>query len=327
MNKKIELLEQLRTYMLSNDEEWILCKELAQRNNGWFIPEFIELAVNTICEHYLEPQKLKEYASKFTNTNELKVIGITMAGNLPMVGFHDFLSVFLSPHKQRVKFSSKDNTLLPHLFSKMHSWDSSIQDDFGSSEFIRDCDAYIATGSNQSALVFKQYFAKYPHIIRNNKTSVAILDGTETDQELEALSDDVYFYFGLGCRNVTKLYIPKGYNFEMLLNIFRKYDELKNHNKYRNNFDYNLALYILNNQYYMSNESLLMVENESIYSPISVLHYEFYESVHDVKTSLQVNENLQAIIGKNFIPFGSAQYPELTDFADGINTVDFLNSL
>jgi hypothetical protein len=250
-----------------------------------------------------------------------------MAGNIPMVGFHDFLCVFLSGHRIHIKLSSKDEVLMKHIIEKMIEWDESLKEVIVISEMLKGCDAYIATGSNNSANYFEYYFAKYPHIIRKNRTSVAILTGKETTEELEALADDVYQYYGLGCRNVTKLYVPMDYDFINLLNAFRKYDHLKDHNKYRNNIDYNLAIYILNNQYYMSNDSLLMVENESIFSPISVLHYEFYEKLETIIESLSHRNDLQAIVGHDFIPFGEAQKPMLTDFADGVNTIEFLNSL
>jgi len=192
---------------------------------------------------------------------------------------------------------------------------------------LKNCDAYIATGSNTSANYFEYYFAKYPNIIRKNRTSVGIITGTETTEELTALADDVYMYCGLGCRNVTKLYVPKGYDFLPMLTAFRKYDHLKDVNKYRNNLDYNLALYMINNQFYMNNDSLLMVENSSIFSPVAVLHYEYYSDLQLALESLPENQSIQAIVGQNYIPFGAAQKPTLSDFADGVNTIEFLNSL
>jgi hypothetical protein len=314
----------------SEDEQLAAIKEIAERKNGWFTLDFINQSIYSIYNHYLNEYELIEFASLIKTAeskNKCLTIGLVMAGNIPMVGFHDFLCIFLSGHLIHIKLSSKDEVLMKHIIEKMIEWDESLKEVIIISDILKGCDAYIATGSNNSANYFEYYFAKYPHIIRKNRTSVAILTGKETTEELEALADDVYQYYGLGCRNVTKLYVPTDYDFINLLNAFRKYDHLKDHNKYRNNIDYNLAIYILNNQYYMSNDSLLMVENESIFSPISVLHYEFYDKLETIIESLSHRNDLQAIIGHDFIPFGEAQKPMLTDFADGVNTIEFLNSL
>jgi hypothetical protein len=330
IENRIELLLRLKSYLESEDQHLASIKEIAERKNGWFTLDFINQSIYSICNHYLNEYELIAFASLIKTAeskNKCLTIGLVMAGNIPMVGFHDFLCVFLSGHRIHIKLSSKDEVLMKHIIEKMIEWDESLKEVIVISEMLKGCDAYIATGSNNSANYFEYYFAKYPHIIRKNRTSVAILTGKETTEELEALADDVYQYYGLGCRNVTKLYVPMDYDFINLLNAFRKYDHLKDHNKYRNNIDYNLAIYILNNQYYMSNDSLLMVENESIFSPISVLHYEFYEKLETIIESLSHRNDLQAIVGHDFIPFGEAQKPMLTDFADGVNTIEFLNSL
>jgi len=330
IQKRIEILLRLNEYILKNDVTWQSVKEKAERQNAWFTNEFIELAVSSISQYYLEKEALIEFAAGIQSA-ELKdkklTVGITMAGNIPLVGFHDFLCVFLSGHKQRIKFSTKDDVLLPHIIQKLYEWVESTQELVVSSEMLKGCDVYIATGSNNSAKYFDYYFQKYPHIIRKNRTSVAILSGNESEKELEHLADDVYQYFGLGCRNVTKLYVPQEYDFVPLLNAFRKYDQLKHHNKFRNNYDYNLALMMLNKQYYMTNESMLLIENPSNFSAIAVLHYEFYTDKNRLLNSLKENTDIQAICGPENIPFGKAQTPALTDFADGVNTIEFLNSL
>jgi hypothetical protein len=222
-----------------------------------------------------------------------------MAGNIPLVGFHDFLSVFISGHKAIIKASSKDEVLIRHLAEKLIEWSGTTPaEDNGLNEMIvfqdmlKDCDAYIATGSNNSARYFEYYFKKYPHIIRRNRTSVAILDDNETTKELEELADDVHLYFGMGCRNVTKIFVPKGYEFIPLLTAFKKYDHFKDHNKYKNNYDYNLALHILNGKFYMANESIILLENSSIFSPISQLNYEFYTDKKTVEESLRSTDDV-----------------------------------
>lgn len=324
--QRIENLLQIKNYILGNEQEWQEVKFRAERQNAWFTQQFIEKSLKNICDLYLNEENLSNYAAQLITAeqkNKRTCVGITMAGNIPLVGFHDFLTVYLSGHSQRIKFSSKDDVLLPHLMEKLFSMDPRNQEIIQNALMLKNCDAYIATGSNSSAIYFEKYFAKYPHIIRKNKTSVAILTGKETKDDLEKLADDVYLYFGLGCRNVSKIFVPEGYNFELLLSSFNKYDALKNHHKYRNNYDYNLAIFILNNQYYMSNESLLLSENQYNYSAISVLNFEYYKD----SPSLTNLQEIQAFIGADYLPFGSSQSPSLFDFADGINTIDFVNSL
>ena len=240
-----------------------------------------------------------------------------MAGNIPLVGFHDMLWVFITGHIACIKLSSKDQVLLKHLVETMASWNEEVSRLIIFSEMLKGCDAYIATGSNNSAGHFEYYFGKYPNIIRRNRTSVAILTGKETTDELEKLADDVYLYFGLGCRNVTKIFVPENYDFIKSLTVFKKYNYLADHHKYKNNYDYNLAILLLNKKVYMSNESILLAEESSVFSPISQLNYEYYNNETDLAESLKQNNSLQCIVGKNFIPFGQAQNPSLNDFADG----------
>lgn len=330
LEDRIQLLLKLNQFLGANSPELIEVKEKAQRMNGWFTQEFIDQAIKQISNFYLEETKLREFAKDLITAeskNKQLKIGITMAGNIPLVGFHDFLCAFLSGHTQIIKFSSKDDVLLPYLISLLYSWNEHARELVYAADMLKGCDAYIATGSNNSARYFEQYFAKYPNIIRRNRTSVALLDGTETPEELTNLADDIQTYFGLGCRNVTKIMVPSDYNFEPLIQALKKYEYFKDHNKFRNNYDYNLALYILNNQFYMSSEGLLLAEHPSIFSPISVLHYEFYSNEEEACNQLKKQQDIQAIIGHKFLPFGSAQSPSLKDFADGINTIDFLNSL
>jgi hypothetical protein len=250
-----------------------------------------------------------------------------MAGNIPMVGFHDFLCVFISGHRQTIKLSSKDETLLRHLVERLHEWDAQTKELIRFETMLKGCDAYIATGSNNSARYFDYYFKKYPHIIRRNRTSVGILSGNETEAELIRLADDVHEYFGMGCRNITKLYMPKDYDFVPLLNAFRKYTHFAEHNKYKNNYDYQLAALIIGKHYYMTNDSILLFENTSVFSPISQLNYEFYSDLQSVEASLKNNNDIQAIAGVNHLPFGEAQQPSLTDYADGVDTLQFLLAL
>ena len=328
LQMRIDLAAQLGEYILSNPADWQEAKQKASLTNPWFTPEFIDLATGNIAINFLDKQKLESWTSSYKiETGDPKKVGIVMAGNIPLVGFHDFLSVFISGHKAIIKASSKDEVLIKHLVEKLAEWNKELNELAVFQEMLKGCDAYIATGSNNSARYFEYYFKKYPHIIRRNRTAVAVLDGNETTGELEKLADDVHLYFGMGCRNVTKIFVPKEYDFIPMLSAFKKYDHFKDHNKYKNNYDYNLALHILNGKFYMSNESIILLENLSIFSPISQLNYEFYTDKKIVAESLRTLNDLQCAVGHDYIPFGQAQLPSLTDHADGIDTLNFLTKL
>lgn len=329
LQQRIDLLSRLGGYMLSDEEAWIAAKEKASSENNWFNPEFVEIATRQVATAFLDKEALTLWVSKYDipeDRSNPKKIGIVMAGNIPLVGFHDLLCVFITGHTAHVKASSKDNVLIRHLVETMAQWDEKVNELICFGSMLKGCDAYIATGSNNSAGYFDYYFSKYPHIIRRNRTSIAILTGKETKEELELLADDVYIYFGLGCRNITKLYVPEQYDFIPLLDAFRKYNYLSEHHKYKNNYDYNLALHLLNKKYYMSTNSILLVEEPSMFSPISQLNYEYY-SHHEALLPTLHPESLQCIVGHSFAPFGTCQQPSLTDYADGVDTMAFLTNL
>jgi hypothetical protein len=328
LQNRIELLLKLKDYLEENSEEWKNVKHTASIHNGWFVPKFIDLAIQNITQKFLSHEKLLKWINHYCldDTIVAKNVGIVMAGNIPLVGFHDFLCVFISGHKQTIKLSAKDDILLKHVVKKMCGWDATVQNFISFAPVLKGCDAYIATGSNNSARYFDYYFAKYPNIIRKNRTSVAILKGDETMEKLEKLSDDIHIFFGLGCRNVTKIFVPNGYNFVPLLQSFNRYKYFADHHKYRNNYDYNLSILIMNNRFYMTNEATLLVESDALFSPISQLNYSFYDEIDSVHASLRNDEEIQCIAGVN-IPFGKAQCPELSDYADGIDTMQFLLTL
>ena len=326
--ERIDVMVGLGKYLQSDHDDWMIVKQKTFEKNGWFAPEFITLAVNNIVTEFLQKDKLESWAASYYLDDNIiaKNVGIVMAGNIPLVGFHDFLSVFIAGHKQTIKLSSKDDVLLKHIADKLFEWKPSLHEPIVFADMLKGCDAYIATGSNNTARYFDYYFGRYPNIIRRNRTSVAVLTGNETPTDLELLADDVHVYFGLGCRNVTKIYVPSSYDFVPLLNAFKKYSYFSDHTKYRNNYDYNLALLIMNNVYYMTNESILLVENEQFFSPISQLNFSFYTDLTVVKKLLEKDENIQCIVGEN-IAFGKAQQPSLINYADGIDTMQFLLSL
>lgn len=329
LQKRIEILQQLSNYLNENGDEWQLIKTKASLHNGWFVPEFIDLAVKNICSAFLQKEKLEAWASHYHLDDNIggKNIGLVMAGNIPLVGFHDFLCVFISGHKQTIKLSSKDDILLKHIVSKMIEWEAGVSDKVIFGEMLKGCDAYIATGTNNSARYFEQYFSKYPNIIRRNRTSVAILDGNETEESLNFLSDDIHQYFGLGCRNITKIFVPTGYDFVPLIQSFNKYKHFADHHKYKNNYDYQLSIALLNNVFYMTNGSTLLIEAASNFSAISQVHYQFYKHKEELDIVLNNKDDIQCVIGNGKMKFAETQKPTLLDYADGVDTMQFLLTL
>ncbi len=329
LENRIRLMVELGEFMQSGDAGWGAAKNRAFHHNAWFIPDFVELAIHQIVENYLQPHLLEKWVRDYhfpAREPAPQKIGLVMAGNIPLVGFHDFLCCFISGHRQFIKLSSKDPWLFPVLLEFLHKKDPDFAGLAETASLLKDMDAYIATGSNNSARYFDYYFASYPSLIRRNRTSVAILNGLETREELEKLADDVFLYFGLGCRNVTQILVPEHYDFIPLLQAFRKFQWMADNNKYKNNYDYRLSLAILNKQYYMSNECLLLLEDDSPFSPISVLHYRFVKNGEDPMALLE-KDQLQSVTGGNFVPFGKNQEPALGDYADGVDTMKFLRLL
>ena len=330
LSQRIIVLSKLSAYMKGNEASWLKAKQQAAQKNPWFLPEFIETAIQNMATAFLEEASLKTWAANYqlpAQNLQPQKIGIVMAGNIPLVGFHDFLCVCISGHHAVIKPSSKDEVLITHLIQKLTEWAPELHASVSIAQQINGCDAYIATGSNNSSRYFEDYFGKYPHIIRRNRTSVAILTGHETTEELAALATDIHLYFGLGCRNVTKLYVPENYDFIPLLQALKKYNNYMDFHKYKHNYDYQLAVLIMSNQYYMTNESVLLVEKESLFSPIAQIHYGYYNYLPELKQSLQQNQDIQCIVSQNDIPFGQAQQPTLTDYADGVDTLLFLKNI
>lgn len=307
--------------------------KLAQENNSWFTKDNIL--------HSLENwSKSLNYnnLNNFTNSVNLniinpKTVAIVMAGNIPLVGFHDFLSVLISGHSVLVKQSSSDKHLLPFLAKYLEYTEESFK---GKITFTEDkltnFDAVIATGSNNTARYFEYYFKEKPNIIRKNRNSVAVITGKETIEDFEKLSDDIFQYFGLGCRSVSKLYVPKDYDFELFFNGMYNKKEIINNAKYANNYDYNKAVYLMSEFDLLENGFLMIKEDESYSSPIATIFYEYFDNEIDLKIKLHEDrEKIQCIVAKDFleneIAFGQTQHPKLTDYADGVNTLEFLSKL
>lgn len=309
----------------------------AEIENPWFTRENILIALKNISaslerlkiEHFMQP-----YADRLADQKTPQTIGVVMAGNIPAVGFHDFLCILLAGHRFLGKLSSEDFRLLPAMaellirispeFDKLISFTDNRLHDF---------DSIIATGSNNSHRYFEYYFEKYPHILRKNRNGVAILTGRETSEELSGLADDIFMFFGKGCRSIAKLYLPEGYDFQQLQEPFTRYNHLFNHHKYRNNYDYYKTIYIIDKIPFIDFGNLLLVESMETTSPVSVLNYEYYKDLVNVKNILPgMKEQIQCVVCHDetvspSIKPGQAQCPELWDYADGIDTMEFLLNL
>lgn len=313
------------------EEEYQNLQALTNRQfhlNGWFTPENVRQSLSA-WGRLLKEDNLENWLEPYTFAGTPKRVGLIMAGNIPLVGFHDLLSVVLSGHHAVVKLSSSDQTLLPALLQVLYQFDPELKQQISiSAGKLGEIDAVIATGSNNSLNYFESYFGKYPHIFRRNRTSLAVLDGTETMEEMQALGSDIFSYFGLGCRNVSQLFIPQDFELARFFEGIFPYSDIVNHHKYANNYDYNKAIFLMNREEILDNGFLLLKESGDLHSPLGMLYYTRYtdkKEVHDFITSQQ--ENLQAIVGRDYIPFGKAQAPELWDYADGIDTMEWLREL
>ena len=299
----------------------------AYRQNAWFLPEFIDQAILQIREQFLQQSALETWTAAYPSipneATHLKV-GIVMAGNIPLVGFHDLLSTLIVGHTAVVKRSSKDQVLMDFIIASLIKIDPSFEAQISIQEQLKNCDAYIATGGNTAGNYFEYYFGKFPHIIRKNKTSIAILDGAETLSELAALADDCMLYYGMGCRNVTQIWVPEGYDFIPFLNALKKYNYLLDQHKYKHNYDYQLALLMMGKKLYMDSGGVLMSENPSPFAAISQIHYQQYKLGAMPKLNM---DEIQCVVGKNQLPFGSLQKPLLAQYADGVDSLAFLSGL
>jgi len=297
--------------------------------NGWFTKENVKKSLVAIGE-LLTLDNLNKWISSYTISGKTpKKVGVIMAGNIPLVGFHDFLSVILSGNKAVCKLSSDDNTLLPALATHLINFEPSLKEQI---EFtagkIGEIDAIIATGSDNSMKYFEQYFGHLPHIFRKNRTSLAVLSGKESKKDLSLLGKDIFQYFGLGCRNVSHLLLPEKFNTDLFFEAIVDYHEIVNHHKYANNYDYNKAVYLMNKSELLDNNFVLLRKTEELFSPLGMVNYHFYENKKEVEDYITLHkEKIQVVVGEDYTPFGDAQNPTLSDYADGIDTMDWLTNL
>lgn len=314
-----------------NEDQVIKFKALIKKQyvlNGWFTSENVLLALRGIGNQ-LKEEEIKTWINPYSFSNHPKKIAIIMAGNIPLVGFHDFLCVLMSGNIAYCKLSSDDKTLLPFISEILINWHPAlskrIEFAFGP---MKNIDAVIATGSDNSLKYFETYFSKYPHLFRRNRTSIAILKGNETEAQMHALGHDIFDFYGLGCRNVSHVFIPENIDLSFLFQGIFNHGHIINHHKYGNNYDYQKAIHLMNLMPILDNNFLLVKASSELFSPLAILHYQFYKNESEITDFINLHkEEIQAIVGENYIPFGKAQSPNIADYADGVDTMAWLNGL
>lgn len=296
--------------------------------NGWFTKENVRQSLLALGEQLTE-EKLSNWTTKYQFSNKPKSVAVIMAGNIPLVGFHDFLCILLSGNKVVAKLSSDDKTLLPafaeHLIAFVPELKERIQFSLGP---IGDVDAVIATGSDNSLKFFEEYFGKYPHIFRRNRTSIAVLSGDESKEDIERLGADIFSYFGLGCRNVSHLLVPKGFELKRFFEGVFNYSNVIHNNKYGNNYDYNKTVYLMNQLELLDNNFVLLRESKELFSPLAMVHYQYYSKKEEVEIFISENkDSIQTVVGAGRLNFGDAQCPMLDDYADGVDVMKWLEGI
>ena len=312
-------------------EKFIDLIQLSQSHNGWYTPEQVYFSLQSWAEALTEDNLDKWLSNYDLSKVEPKKVALILAGNIPLVGFHDFLSVLITGHDVLVKTSSNDQHLLPFLANYLIAFEPELKNKITFVEGkLEGFDAVIATGSNNTARYFEYYFKDKPSIIRKNRNSIAVLNGKETKEELAALGEDIFRYFGLGCRNVSKLFVPKGYSFDSFFEAIFEYQDVIHYEKYANNYDYNKAVFLMSNFKLLDNGFLTIKEDSSYGSPITSVFYEYYENLEDLQKRLEnESDQIQCIVSKNIvknsIEFGTTQKPNLWDYADNVDTISFLS--
>jgi hypothetical protein len=300
------------------------------QSNGWFTPQNVKNALEA-WGNLMTQESIDAFVARYSNkleTVEPKTVAMICAGNIPMVGWHDLFCTLLCGHSALVKLSSDDAQLMPAAIVVLEKfWPEVTELVKYAHGKMENFDAVIATGSNNTGRYFEHYFSSYPHIIRKNRNSIAIIDGSESSEELQELGKDIFAYFGLGCRNVTKIYMPEGYDINKVFEGIYSFHPIVNHNKYANNYDYNKAVWLLNQEDLLENGFILFRKDKGIASPTGSMYYEYYADEAELRKELsEKSEHIQCIVSKNDIPFGQAQNPGLSDFADNVDTMEFLIS-
>ncbi len=334
LEKRMAAFEKIGLYMRNPDENLTALMNSAQYYNAWFTPTQTGSAVESIGKT-LNRSALERWLADVREVDEPKKVGLILAGNIPLVGFHDVLSVLASGHIAYIKLSSQDEKLIPHILNRLIENEPAFAEKVIYTERLKDIDAVIATGSNNSSRYFEFYFSKVPHIIRKNRNSVAVLTRDETIEDFENLGKDIFDFFGLGCRNVSKLFVPEGYNFNQFFEAIEKYSFVSEHYKYNNNYDYNKSIYLVNREEHLDNGFLLLKRDERLASPLAVIFHEEYKEKEALEMKLtEAGEQLQCVVSKTslnipsqIVNFGESQQPDLWDYADGVDTLKFLQNL
>jgi len=333
-NKRIHAFHALGEYMQMCPATLRQQIELASLQNSWFTPAYIQQAVQAIAAN-LTTDKLQAWLSPYTDAIEQvtpKTVGLILAGNIPLVGFHDILTALIAGFNVQIKLSSDDKQLIPHLLNKLIEIAPDFQSAIAYVDRLKDFDVIIATGSNNTARYFEYYFKQVPHLIRKNRNSVAIVHGHEEAADLQKLGHDLFDYFGLGCRNVSKIYFPEQYDFSRFFEAIEPFNEVIHHHKYHNNYDYNKSIYLVNGEQHLDNGFLLLKEDERLASPLAVVYYQTYQDLDDLLHTLEEQkDHIQCVVSNQalqttlpYFPLGHSQQPALDDYADGVNTLDFL---
>jgi hypothetical protein len=334
-NSFLNSLPELKEAILASPSELEEVYLKSEQNNSWFIRPFLEASVDAILQQFIDPDKCKQWLQAYPENNtRSRRVGLIMAGNIPLVGFHDLFCVLAAGHKAVIKLSDKDPWLLPFIADLWKRVYPELEDRITYVERLENIDTVIATGSNNSGRYFEYYFRQYPHVFRQNRNGVAILNGKESMADLKSLARDVFMFFGLGCRNVSKIYVPVGYDFSPWQEVIAEWSFLGDHNKYRNNLDYNYAIYLINAVPHINLGHLILKEDEAIVSRIACLHYSYYDDPSKVETELDQRRNeIQCVVSASpfssweHIGFGETQHPRLDQYADGVDTMQFLTSL
>lgn len=313
------------------EDEYVFLQRTVNKQpqlNQWFTKVNVQQALVALGTN-LKPELLEKWVSEYAWSESPQRVGIIMAGNIPLVGFHDWLCVLVSGHVAVCKMSSEDNSLLPALVQTLIKFQPELSERIELANGpIGKVDAVIATGSGNSLQYFESYFGHYPHIFRKNRTSVAVLDGMESKEELAALGHDIFDYFGLGCRNVSHMLVPENYDFQLFFESIFEHGDVINHFKYGNNYDYNKTVYLMNQHALLDNNFLLVYESRELFSPLAMIYYHRYQHISEVEEYLNEHSgDIQAVIGHGYIPFGAAQCPALDDYADGVDTMEWLTNL
>ncbi len=332
VEERIMGLAQWGTQIEKGSEELLSAINQAEQQNAWYTPASLERAVASLANQ-LKEAKLREWLAPYPfQDSRTQSVGLIFAGNIPLVGFHDLIAVLAAGYRAKIKLSSADRALPIYMIRLLTETEPRFGNRIELVDRLSDFDLVIATGSNNSARYFDYYFRNHPHIIRKNRNSVAVLDGQESPGQLNDLGHDIFDYFGLGCRNVSKIYVPSDYDFRHFFEGIQSHEAVKDHFKYNNNYDYNKSIYLINGDKHYDNGFLLLKEDRAIASPLAVVYYEHYESLNEVTTTLNAQaDNIQCVVSTSELDIlrplvgpGESQQPSLTDYADGINTLEFL---